>query len=110
MFASVAPVDLGRICDVESEFSAASGCSLSTWMPCRRQRTIATERIQPSFVSLQTGYENFSFAEDLVGAFQIVEDTVERLILQLPRKALPELPEWPSRTWLAIHCHSLLRT
>ena len=33
MFASVAPVDLGRICDVESEFSAASGCSLSTWMP-----------------------------------------------------------------------------
>src|SRR5207247_2569494 len=90
--------------------TAGRGCSLSTRMPCRRQRTIATERIQPSFVSLQTGYENFSFAEDLVGAFQIVEDTVERLILQLPRKALPELPEWPSRTWLAIHCHSLLRT
>jgi len=28
--------------------------------------------------------------QNLVGAFQIVEDTVERLILQLPWEALPE--------------------
>ena len=33
MFAGVAPVDLGSIGDVEPKLSAASGCSLSTWMP-----------------------------------------------------------------------------
>ncbi len=107
VFASVAPIDLGSIGDVEPKLSAGRGCSLSTSMPCRRQRTMATKRIQPSFVSLQIGYENFSFAEDLVGAFHVVENTVECLITELESREHPETQRFKVAVITVDVCYSM---
>ena len=106
VFATVAPIDLGSFGDVESKLSAGRGCSLSTSMPCRCQRTIATKG-STLVCKSSDRYENFSFAKDLVVSFQAVENRVERLITELESREHPETQRFKVAVITVDLCYSM---